>query len=319
MYKFNLIKETVDVKENTIRSLDLSLLQILLIDQSRKKVFWWKKGSENNIIWATDMYESNWFWHHFEDWINESFITWFNWNLIKPRIKKSIAEQKKRSTEKAEVFTPTWVCNKQNNAIDKVWFGKEWVFNVELPWNKWIVNNERIKFSDKKWYSWKDYVALLRLEITCWEAPYMVSRYDVTTWDIVKVNDRIWFLDRKIRVINENAETDEEWLGEVEIAFKSSYWYEWQWDSLLIARENLLWSFIDYYYNHFHENPSLNLLKQFAKIISRNVRQMDWLTWKTPIKPNWLESKAVECYIKDWAVNKSIPFKSLKWVKWTKN
>lgn len=316
--KYHLIKRTVDIKENTIRSLDPLLLQILLIDQSRKKASnwkWRKKWSENNIIWATDNYESKWFWYHFNDWINSTFITGFNGNVIKPRIKKSLTEQKKRSREKAEVFTPAWICNKQNNAIDNVRFWKEWVFNKEISWNRWIVSKEKINFSDKKWYSRKDYVSLLKLEITCWEAPYMVSRYDVTSGDMVKVNERIGILDRKIRVINENAESDEEWLSQVEIAFKSSYWYEWQWDSLLIARENLLWSFIDYYYERFHENPEIKLLKHYAHIISWNVRQMDWLTWNTPIQPNWKESITVECYIKDWKINKPILFKSLKYTK----
>ena len=320
--KLNLVKETVDVKENTIRSLDPLLLQILLIDQSRKKASkwkWWKKGSENNIIRATDNYEIKWFWYNFNDWINVAFITWLFWNVIRPRIKKSLLEQKKRSTEKAEVFTPSWVCNKQNNAIDNIRFWKEWVFNTEIPWNKWIVNNNKIEFSDKEWHTRKDYVALNRMEITCWEAPYMVSRYDVTSWDIVAVNERIWFLDRKIRVINENVKTDEEWLEEVELAFKSSYWYEWQWDSLLIARENLLWSFIDYYYDRFRENPNIELLKHYAEIISWNVWQMDWLTWNTPIQSNWQESNEVECYIKDWTSKKTILFKSLIWVKeWMK-
>ena len=155
------------------------------------------RTTNKNIIWATDNYESNWFWYHFEDWINAAFITWFNWNVIRPRIKKSIIEQRKRSTEKAEVFTPAWMCNKQNNAIDNVRFWKEWVFNKELSWNKRIINDHKIIFPNKKWHTWKDYVSLIRLEITCWEAPYMVSRYDVTSWAIVDVNERIWFRERK--------------------------------------------------------------------------------------------------------------------------
>jgi len=31
---------------------------------------------------------------------------------------------------KAEVFTPSWVCNEQNNLIDEQWFGRKNVFNI---------------------------------------------------------------------------------------------------------------------------------------------------------------------------------------------
>ena len=40
--------------------------------------------------------------------------------------------QQQRSREMAEVFTPSWICNKQNNLIDNAWFGRENVFNVEI-------------------------------------------------------------------------------------------------------------------------------------------------------------------------------------------
>ena len=52
-------------------------------------------------------------------------------NIIQPRINKSIIEKQKRIKEKGEVFTPSWVCNHQNNLIDNVWFDEENVFNIE--------------------------------------------------------------------------------------------------------------------------------------------------------------------------------------------
>lgn len=70
------------------------------------------------------------------------------------------------------------MCNKQNNLIDEEWFGKKDVFNIELN-NDWIVNEEKIIMPEGK--SWIDYIKDIRLEITCGEAPYLVSRYDTVT------------------------------------------------------------------------------------------------------------------------------------------
>ena len=48
-----------------------------------------------------------------------------------PRILKSRDTQTARSREMAEVFTPSWICNAQNNLIDEAWFGRKDVFNTE--------------------------------------------------------------------------------------------------------------------------------------------------------------------------------------------
>ena len=66
------------------------------------------------------------------DHIELSTITGYNGNVIKPRVEKSKKEQIDRIKQKAEVFTPSWVCNKQNNLVDAAWFGSDGVFNDEL-------------------------------------------------------------------------------------------------------------------------------------------------------------------------------------------
>ncbi len=48
-----------------------------------------------------------------------------------PRVLKSRDTQTARSRDMAEVFTPSWICNAQNNLIDEAWFGRKEVFNVE--------------------------------------------------------------------------------------------------------------------------------------------------------------------------------------------
>jgi hypothetical protein len=67
------------------------------------------------------------------------------------------------------------------------------------------------------------------------------------------------------------------------VAFQSSYGYEWQGDNVLIARENLLYTFIDYYEAKFGRRPTLKLQEEFAEIISWNIFQMDGLKYVVPM------------------------------------
>lgn len=262
-------KHEIDIKENYIKQLDDELLSILLKDRSSGK----------NIIWATDNYADRGESYDSQQPITVKLITGRFGKVIRPRIDKSKKEQKIRIKDKAEVFTPSWICNNQNNLIDNSWFGYENVFNFEKG-ETWIVNKEKIKFPKNK--SWQDYIKSNRMEISCGEAPYLVSRYDTVTGKWIDVNDRIGILDRKIRVINENTEGENEWLKWVHHAYKSTYGFEWQGDSLLIARENMLFTFIDYYVDRFKHYPSKEYLIEIAKILSWNIFQMDGLKFVIP-------------------------------------
>jgi hypothetical protein len=262
----NINNEEIDIKENSIFKLSINVLSILLQDHSSNK----------NIIFATDTYAEKGY--KFHDEITIDKITGYNGQIIKPRIKKSKIEQEKRIKEKAEVFTPSWVCNNQNNLCDDLWLGYKGAFNTETK-NGWKTSKNKIQFINK---TWEEYVSSLRMEITCGEAPYLVSRYDTTTSEVLDVNNRIGLLDRKIRVINENVSNESEWYEFVAKAYKSIYGYEWQGDSLLIARENLLYSFIDYYNYKFKKDPNIEQLSEIANIISWNIFQMDGLKGVIP-------------------------------------
>jgi hypothetical protein len=93
----------------------------------------------------------------------------------------------------------------------------------------------------------------------------------------------VGFLDKKLSVVSKYCDTQEEWLKWAKVAFQSSYGYEWQGDSLLIARENLLYTFIDYYEDKFKETPSIELQKEIAEIIVWNIFQMDGLKYVIPM------------------------------------
>lgn len=259
----------IDIKENYIKDLDENLLALLLLDQTTKK----------NLIWATDNYKSKGYLANHN--ISISSISGKHGSIIKPRIEKSKDEIQKRIKDKAEVFTPSWVCNAQNNLIDDAWFGCKDLFNVENE-KSWTTNIEKIPFPTQNGKTWQDYVKSTRLEITCGEAPYIVSRYDTVSGQIIPLSDRIGLLDRKLRVVKENASTNEEWLEWALWSFKSVYAYDWQGDNVLLARENLLFTFIDYYVDRYSQMPSIELLTEVATIISWNVWQMDGLKFVIP-------------------------------------
>ena len=247
------------------------LLSILLKDRTTGK----------NIIWATNDYIQLGEIYKAENEISLNIVNGGSEKFIRPRITKSYEKQNNRTRDKAEVFTPSWVCNQQNNLIDEQWFGRKNVFNIAKGRN-WISNSEKIEFPNVKNKTWKDYVDARRMEITCGEAPYLVSRYDTVTGEIINLKSRIGFLDRKLRVVSENTNNEDEWFKWVERAFQSVYGYEFQGDNLLLARENLLHTFIDNVKDELKREPSLNELKRIATIISWNIWQMDGLTFAIP-------------------------------------
>ena len=260
----------VDILEESIRTLDVGLLNIMLFDRTTRK----------NILWATDDYVSFGVGFEMFSEITSDLITGRYATLIQPRTTKSKSTQTGRTRDKAEVFTPSWICNKQNNLIDTQWFGRPGVFNIEGE-TSWITSSEAISFSGVK-KDWKKYVDAQRLEVSCGEAPYLVSRYDTVTGEKIPLYQRIGLLDRKMRIVQENAKTPEDWLIWAQRAFESVYGFEYQGDNLLLARENLLYSYIEYYQAKFDRMPGTRLLRKIARIISWNIWQMDGLKYIVP-------------------------------------
>lgn len=263
----------VDILENEILKQYPKVLDILLRDHT----------TQNNIIWATNNYEYLGERYNSQAPILPELITGENGKIIMPRVQKDKLLQQSRSKDMAEVFTPSWICNAQINLIDTAWFGRENVFNTELEKSKgfkWTVNSDKIVFPANK--SWKDYVRDTRLEMACGEAPYITSRYDTTTGKFISVEKRIGLLDRKLRVINENVDNTSEWLDWVQIAYKNTYAFEFQGDSLLIARESMLVTFIENFKYKFGKEPLLRSIQYIAYIISWNVWQMDGLKGVVP-------------------------------------
>ena len=281
------MQSKVDILENEILEQYDGVLDALLRDHTSKK----------NIFWATKNYEHLGKEYSFQDEILPELVTGENGTVIMPRIQKDILLQQSRSKEMAEVFTPSWVCNAQNNLIDNAWFGREGVFNIEsnkLGENKWVVNKEKVIFPENK--TWRDYVKDIRLEIACGEAPYITSRYDTTTGEFIPLENRIGLLDRKLRVINENVHKSTPWLKAAQDAYKSTYAFEWQGDNLLLAREAMLITFIENYVYKFKKEPVNRSIKFIAYIVSWNVWQMDGLKGVIPNTCGEIQKRIIDLF-----------------------
>lgn len=270
---------SADVQETALAELDKNILLILLKDRSTGK----------NILWATDDYKDLGIGFAADDEITLPAITGAHGNLIKPRALKSKEEQGARTRNMAEVFTPLWICNKQNNLADNAWFGRENVFNTENG-TDWQATEGKIAFPGEDGTDgWRAYIGSKRLEITCGEAPYLASRYDTMTGEIVPLAKRIGLLDRKLRVINERTRNFKDrdrarkrWLELATLAVRSIYGFEWAGDNILLARENLLFTVADYYAAKFGDALDMEMLEHFAEIISWNIWQMDGLKAVVP-------------------------------------
>lgn len=264
----------IDIKENDILERSPKLLDKLLEDHTTKE----------NIFWATHNYEDMGEGYSYADHITSDHITGEHGNVIMPRVLKDKDVQNERVKDMAEVFTPSWVCNAQLNLIDEAWFGRPNAFNIENPQDHtWRETEGKIEFPETKGKTWKDYVGDNRLEITCGEGPYLCNRYDATTGEYFEnLNHRCGIIDRKLRVVRENTETSAEFLTYAQKAYECTYGYEWQGDNLLLAREAMLYTFVDNYKEKFGKEPALKSTMYIAYIIGWNIFQMDGLKFVVP-------------------------------------
>lgn len=277
----------IDINENLFTSWEPKILATLLVD----------KTTTNNILWATTDYEFLGNKYNKKMPISIESITGSNSGIIQPRVVKNCDTQWNRQKSKAEVFTPAWVCNQQNNLIDDEWFQKKSIFNSPETFS-WKTKKRKIPFLDKKGSRWQDYVDAKRIEITCGEAPYLVSRYDMVTGDFIEIPNRIGLLDRKLRVVYENTKSLDEWIIWATRAIQSIYGFEYQGDNLIIARENVLLTFIENMQHYYNQIPNTKLLIKIANIIAWNIWQMDGTTYKIPFAKS--DNDAQYCKIYDW-------------------
>lgn len=249
-------------------------------------------ASGHGIIWATDDYKDLGGNFLFGDPIFPDALFGNGNSLILPRVLKNTVLKGSRTRQKAEVFTPSWVCNRQINLVDDAWFERSDVFNHETL-DGWTVNPDRIAFPNQKGKTWDKYVDARRLEIACGEAPYLTSRYDMVSGQRIELAQRIGLLDRKLRVVGENTDIPQDWFFWALRAAEACYGYEWQGDSLFLARENLLLTVMDYYLGRFGFALDNGQQRQVANRLSWNLWQMDALRGVIPgscrTEEQWVE------------------------------
>lgn len=234
-----------NIQDDILKLHALGLLDRLLMDKTTGK----------RIMWATDAYSALGSRYSRNQEITSELITGPNAGSIKTRARKEMEQQSTRTRQHGEVSTPLWVCEKMCGYTDEMWNGKA---------------------------GWQKYVDARVLEITCGEAPFLVSRYNVETGEAIPVSERIGLLDRKLRAVNENAQTEEEWLKWTFRAFWATYGYEFQGDNLLIARVNLLMTFEEYLLDCWKRKPTLSEYGKLITVIVWNIWQMDGLKGSIP-------------------------------------
>ena len=174
--------------------------------------------------------------------------------IIQPRALKKQADQQFRTRQHGEVFTPAWVVDRQVQAA----------------------------LADFKAYPLDDFLQTIWLELTCGEGPYLTTRYDMATGDLLPLGERVGFVDRKFQRLNQENFGKNQWLKRARWILESAYGYEYQGDSLLLARENVLLTYNDFYQAYFDEVPTLSNLTRMADLIASRLIQMDGLTYTVP-------------------------------------
>ena len=156
------------------------------------------------------------------------------------------------------------------------------------------------------------------------------------TGEVIPIKNRIGLLDRKLRIVSENTDDEQDWYVWAKEAYKSIYGYDWQGDNVLLARENLLFTFCDYYEDKFGVYPIREYLREIAEILAWNIWQMDGLKFVIPnschkqeslqmsmfdepkpeecegcLKNNRNRHNGIYCYVMDWEKNKKVKFVTL--------
>lgn len=297
----------VNIQGDMIELQKLGLLDKLLVDKTTRR----------HILWGTNAYRE--YGERYAKY-GEIFVTLVLFNhfdVIKTRVRRAFEQQVGRTRLHGEVSTPLWVCNKMIDAIDCDWFGME-----NLPMNAWQQIDTLFQQTKK---SWKKYVDNKRLEIACGEAPYLVQRYDGTNGNMIPVEERMGILDRKLHVVSTYATTQDTWIHWAIRALEATFGYEYQGDNLLIARVNVIKTFIEFYTHRWNEIVDVKNLKQLVNKVTWNLWQMDGLTDTIPCPMDSIEELSLfdeqntqmnnqpRCRIYDWRnMKKSILFAAMK-------
>ena len=201
-----------------------------------------------------------------QDRTTDSNLNVIPYNTI-PRYMKESIVRKDRTKTKAEVFTPASIVKRMNDSFDANYID-----------------------------SYENYIDRRVLEVTCGEAPFLTTRYDVSSGQQIPCGDRVGLLDRKLQRIPDGIDKSE-WIALATRSLKATYGYEWQEDSIFLARKNLLLNVIEYHMDRFKELPNQDDIKEWATIVSYNIFRMDGVTLCIP-------ETNIKSKVMNWETNK---------------
>ena len=250
----------IHIEDDILYLRRLGLLDKLLLDRTTRR----------NIVWGSSAHAGLGKEYESGCEIRGELITGDRSGVIKTRARKELGARSDRTRKNGEVFTPLWICRRRNDYGDETW-----------------QETAAARGGKKLAARWRRYVDRRVLEITCGEAPYLASRYDAATGGEIPLAERIGIIDRKLRAVDENAETEGEWLKWAFRAFEAAYGYELLGDNLVIARVNLFMTFDENLRRRWGRAPTMRECQRLIKIITWNIWQADGLTGKVPRFEQW--------------------------------
>ena len=174
----------------------------------------------------------------------------FDEENVSPHYLRTQSDRKQRAQKQAEVVTP-------------------------LKLVKMMVDN-LVKESPEIVNSWQALAKSTVLEPACGETPFITTRYDIETGDIIPLNKRVGFLDRKFAEIDKAVNNEKDWLKWAFEAVNSVWGFDADGGSVLIARTNIVNTFADHLQEKWNRTPTRKELKWLATITQHNYFQDDY-------------------------------------------
>lgn len=103
------------------------------------------------------------------------------------------------------------------------------------------------------------------LEACCGEGAFITTRYDALTGEEVPPEKRMGFLDMKLRLPD----------ADPLLCLKSCFGFEWQGDSLFLARKNVLLTYLE-------AAGAGADIDEACRVIRTHLFQMDGISWRKP-------------------------------------
>lgn len=180
---------------------------------------------------------------------------------LRRRCDKSKTEQRARTKRRAEVFTPTSVVAYMVEQAESAKLG--------------------VTVEELDTVPWRDRIQLRSADMCCGEGAFMTTLYDPITGEDIPEPERVGVLDRKLRLVVENAPMSMA-TRYLLTALRTSYACELVGDNVILARMNVLLAWREAYCRVMGTSPSVAEMTEACEVICGTVMQVDVLTGMIP-------------------------------------